>query len=105
MRISVEETPEFEKDIAYYSISEERHERIKAHLSDNPVAGRQHPDDTTLREWELGEEIVTFMFVPEVSTVILLRIQPRTEPRGRVLKKAKDLLEILNQIKALFLNW
>lgn len=105
MLISVEETKEFKKDLAYYSISEVRHERIKAHLSDNPAAGRQHPDDTTLREWELGKEIVTFMFVPEVSAVILLRIQPRTEPRGRVLEKAKDLLEILNQIKRLFLSW
>jgi len=76
MRISVEESTEFKKDLAFYSISDERHDRIRDYLGDNPVAGTPHPDDPKLREWEVGKEVVTFIFAPEIGAVILLRIQP-----------------------------
>lgn len=105
MSISAERTEEFKKDLAHYGVSEDRAGRIEAYLTGNPVAGRPHPDAPGLREWEAGEEVVTFMFVPEIARVYLLRMQPRTEPRGRVLEKLLEMLGILNQIKAFLLRW
>ena len=99
---------EFELDVAYYGISADQISLLKQHLGRDPSRGKQDTAATDTRIWEFGGFNVRYrfdVFQNGEAQVTLIRMQPRQEPTGRIIAKARLALRIAKEIKSFLFDW